>query len=358
MARGTRTSQEIRDRVVRLYTEEKHGIPVVAEMVGIPSPTVWVILKGAGIATTEKRRREYQVGRKLVRWGSRENKDVIDAAIRQDYAQLGPVPIAARFGLTKGVISKRAWQLGVKCTTGIARKDATVAAMNDNCDHTFFDHWHPNLAWLLGYSWADGAVDDSSGSHKVNYRAAVQDEELILNIHCAIKSKAKIQRFKAVQCTGVNKQYTGQPQVGFSICSINIVKTLINKYGVLPNKSNIDPPMPDVPDDMMSHFARGVIDGDGSICEPHDDGRIKIIIYGSHQFLEKLRHRIAECASVKLANRLQHGTSEKLSSIGWAATDDVTRLLRWLYPPGDYLSLVRKRETAMEYLAGKMPVAA
>lgn len=350
--RGVRTSQEIRDRVVKLYTEEKHGIPVVAEMVGIPSPTVFVILKSAGIHTGEKRRRDGQTGRKIIRWESRGNKEEIDAMIRRDYELQGPSPICKHFGLTDGVVSKRAWVLGIKCTTHIARKNVTLASRNDNCDQSFFDHWHPNLAWLLGYTWTDGAVSNNKGNRKIHYRAAIQDEKLIMDIHAAIGSKAGIQRFKATAMVNhPGKNYVGQPQVGFSVSSQLVVNRMIDQYGIIPNKSNLNPPMPDIPDDMMPHFTRGVIDGDGSICGTGTPGRIQVVINGSHQFVEKLRHRAAKCAGVKVPNASQHGTSLTLSRFAWSAKDDLYSLIPWLYPSGEYLHIARKRKTAEEYFS-------
>lgn len=349
MARGTATSPEMVARIIELYNTGV-CIPVVVEQLGVHKSTVYNALRTAGVDTSKKRRRPSTTKRTRLLWQNRPDGADIDAAIRAEYGELGPLPIATRFGLTEAMVSMRAWRLGVKCTTAMVRKSATVAANNTSVNQQFFETWSPNLAWLLGYTWTDGAVSSSATEHKVHYRCSIVDEHIIHDIMKTIRSTAAVQRYKA---TKMRNGYVSSPQVGFSISSISIVQLFIDRYGIPPNKSNLDPPMPEVANEWMPHFTRGVIDGDGSICGTSVAGRIQIVLYGSHRFIESMRHRVSACAGVKLPNRSRCGSSDKLSRISWSATADVTRLLRWLYPKGDYLFLCRKREIADAYLAGR-----
>lgn len=351
MPRGKSTPPETRNAIIRLYAAIGN-MAAVAEATGIHRATIGIVLRKAGFVTRRTRRRPQQKPTKPVQWTRRPNKDDIDNTIRTEYPTTGPQPIATRFGLTTSIVSKRAWQLGIRCLTHMTRKNSTVAKANATCDQAFFENWSPNLAWLLGYTWADGTISYKKGENRITYRCAVTDEHIIHDIMQAARSTAPVERFPAQT---LRNGYTGQPQVGFRISSISVVRLLVERYGIPPNKSNTDPPMPNIPDEWLAHFARGVIDGDGSICGTGSGDRLQVVIYGSHQFVEAIRHRIAVGCGVRLPNRNTTHTSDKLSRISWSSAADVRQLIDWLYPPGTYLALDRKRRAAEAYLKSNSP---
>jgi hypothetical protein len=345
MSRGKPTPESVRTEVVRLYTVENLNIPETAARTSLPDQTVYVILKRAGVPIAKKK------GRTRKPHHPRAvplDTVALESAIRAEYAAVGAKPIADRFGVTIATVSMRAWRLGVRCENHSERSGDTRAERGDNCNQDFFRTWSPNLAWLLGYTWADGTVAREKTAHRVGYRCAIQDEHIIHDIMKAIESKATFKRFDSQPVR--NGLYNGQPQIGFYISSRAVVDLLIDVYGIPPNKSNIDPPFPNIPDEWLNHFTRGLIDGDGSIC-PSAEDRIQVVIYGTHRFVDTIRIGIAASADIKLPNRSKHGSSEKLSRIGWSSKVDVIPLLRWLYPTGEYLYLKRKREVAERYLA-------
>lgn len=335
--------QTVRDEAVRLYhagmrTEE------IATQIRVPVNTTYRFLREAGIDTSKKRRRpNAQLGGHCIHWRNRKNGEEIDAAIRTDYPSLGPVPLAERFGLTKGIISKRAWQLGIKCTGFAARRAATIVAKNVSLTPGYFEQWSPNMAWLLGYIWTDGAISWPDPPFRLHFRCAETDEHIIHEIKQELQATGVIQRFAP---TVVKGRYVGQAQVGLSVNSFTAVKTLVEIHGIPQNKSNLDPLMPSVPDKFFQHFARGVVDGDGSICLCEGNRRPQIAVYGSNRFLDEFRTCVATFAGVRAPVLHQHGTSNKLFRIGWAAAVEVLQIIRWLYPAGEYLELKRKRAVA------------
>lgn len=336
----------VREAAVELY---RAGLSTaeIAVRVKIPANTVYCFARDAGLDTSKKRRRPLaQLGVRCVRWADRPNGAEIDGVIRDEYPAAGPVPIAERFGLTKGIVSKRAWQLGVRCRTGAARRAATLVAANRSVAPGYFDRWAPNMAWLLGYTWTDGALS----KNKIHYRCAVRDEHIIHDIRAELNCTAKVQRFAPqVVCVRRANRYTGRPQVGISISSQAACRALIDRHGVYPNKSGIDPEMPSVPDEYLGHFFRGVVDGDGYFCRKGRRG-LAIGVVGSHRFLERFRCRVAEVASVPVPNRWRCSSSDKISQIAWNSADACRTLIAWMYPPGDYLHLRRKRRRAAEWL--------
>jgi len=344
MPTGTFLTDAQRSEIVRLYNVHLLNCTEISSSVGVHRGTVYATLIKAGIDTSKKRRRKGVTKiNGYVR--NRPNQAEINQHIRDNYPEHGPGPTAEKFGITGKSVSKMAWNLGVKCTTGIARKNKTVADRNDSCDQSFFENWSPNLAWLLGYTWSDGAIRYEKSCNHVHYRCAISDEQIIHDIRDVIKSKSKLQRFGPKTIVGT--KYIGQSQVGFSIDSINIARMLVEVYGIPSNKSNIDPPFPNIPDEWLNHFFRGAVDGDGSICPTATNSdRMALVLYGTRNYIESLRVRVPAMSGAKIPNLRQHGTSEKLFSIGWAAKEDVRKITAWMYPAGDYLFIKRKRDAA------------
>ena len=124
--------------------------------------------------------------------------------------------------------------------------------MNTN----FFKTWSPNMAWLLGYTWADGCVQvpvDAKGyvRYRLRYGCSAKDVELLLCIY---------RMLGCVQKIAPKKDNMLELQIG----SKELVCDLIELHGVEPRKSYKDLSFPSVPSRYLCHFVRGYFDGDGS----------------------------------------------------------------------------------------------
>lgn len=139
--------------------------------------------------------------------------------------------------------------------------------------------------------------------------------------------------------------------------SSRIAETLVNRFGILPAKSFGDPPMPDVPEEHLPFFVRGVADGDGTICRSvyhqrnEDILRTRFTLLGTPVFIEMLQKRIAAALDLPILKLGERKSQPNLRTVTWGSSADVTTILRWVYPPGDYLCLKRKRAIADEHLA-------
>lgn len=289
----------------------------------------------------------------MARWPNSPDRSVLDAAIREIYPTQGSAPLVARFGLSKSLICKRAKSLCI-ATNQAERQAAAVTGrsrtgISPSLRHDYFETWSANMAWLLGYVWTDGSIKSPKHGWQVGFGCVADDVALLQDIQTELRCGSPIFPKKGKVTHG----YQCRDTVHLMISSKLIVQSLLAR-GVPPNKSNIDPPMPDVPDEWLSHFTRGVIDGDGSFttskCRPNQMG-VKLL--GTHRFIEAMRFSVARCAEVRVPNRWlrrDHGDATKLSVVKWGAVEDVIALVRWLYPKGAYLALQRKRDKAAEFL--------
>lgn len=179
----------------------------------------------------------------------------------------------------------------------------------------FFDEWSLEMAWVLGLLFADGCVSQSS-RYSYHCHLNSKDVDLLEQVRCLLSSKAPIKRYK--------NQSTSQLRVANgSACSL-----LVDKYGLIPNKSRTMQ-WPSPPADILSHFSRGLWDGDGSISRQGNSFQLTYTT-GSKNFAEDFLAAISEAVNIfpKLAQ--YQGQYKPYWRIVVSASDS-KKLIPWLY---------------------------
>lgn len=121
----------------------------------------------------------------------------------------------------------------------------------------FFKLWSPEMAYVLGFIFADGYIQvNSRGSSYFCLDST--DREIILSIRKVLGSNHKIRkRLRGVKNPKWKDSYILQ------IGGVGFVEDL-KKFGVIKNKSLIVL-FPKVPRSFLGHFIRGYFDGDGCV---------------------------------------------------------------------------------------------
>ncbi|MEG2540061.1 MAG: endonuclease [Clostridium sp.] len=105
-------------------------------------------------------------------------------------------------------------------------------------------------AYFLGYIMADGNV-------------SITNEQYSLKIHIAIQDKEIVDKFlKVINSSNKTKVKTDSKSYYVSLTSVHMCKSLI-KLGVIPNKTGKEIIPKEIPDCLISHYIRGIFDGDG-----------------------------------------------------------------------------------------------
>lgn len=136
---------------------------------------------------------------------------------------------------------------------------------------TYFDDIDTEeKAYLLGFLIADGCIRVEHDSRQNNihcvrlcFTNSIDDEEIITLIHKRICPNNKLQYVHNTKGAKNRK-----PQIIIQWTANHMVETLINKYKILPNKTNdkdFEFPFDLIPKNLHRHFIRGFMDGDGSI---------------------------------------------------------------------------------------------
>lgn len=199
----------------------------------------------------------------------------------------------------------------------------------------FFRVWTPEMAYVLGYWWADGFmyIKPNTGAHEV--RIASNDVDHLLVMAQVVGGKFDLRKVAPHSNTYV-----------ISFCSVQMYQD-IERHGGTPRKSRTIG-FPDVPPELLPHFVRGVVDGDGTLAWNGDRPIIQIYS-GSPECLNGLTRSVEAATGIPAPN-LQTNRDNWL--VKWS-TIRAKCLVAWLYVEHPGLALARKAAIATQFLEWK-----
>ena len=152
--------------------------------------------------------------------------------------------------------------------------------INDN----FFSSWSAEMAYVLGLIITDGCI---SNTRQISL--SMNDRDLLEKVKKVMGSAHKITP---------SKHQKGLYY--FHFAREKLVEDL-HKFGIFPRKS-LTVKFPDVPQDFLTHFIRGVFDGDGSILFKKESINFPLVtkfFSGSKHFIENLEIKLQELGMPK-----------------------------------------------------------
>jgi DNA-binding transcriptional regulator WhiA len=140
--------------------------------------------------------------------------------------------------------------------------------------YTLFDTYTLESCYWAGFIAADGNVyvNTSKGMYRTSIHLAHKDIDHIKKFKRTIVSKNKINISKTNGCC-------------IQIGSKHVVKSLERNFNIVPKKSLILEPPVNIPDSLVSHYLRGVFDGDGHIKYNNSISCNFNIVSGSKKFI-------------------------------------------------------------------------
>jgi len=199
----------------------------------------------------------------------------------------------------------------------------------------FFRVWTPEMAYVLGYWWADGYmyIKPSTGAHEIEF-ASIDREHLQLiadiigiNYHMRLVSKTS-------NCYEI------------TYCSKEMYRDL-EALGGTPRKSRTIS-MPSISSELLPHFIRGFVDGDGTLSW-NGDRPILQIYSASTELLTGMGRAIEAMTGIPAP---QLASNRDRYYIKWS-TIRAKCLAAWLYVEHPGLVLARKSVIAAHFLEWK-----
>lgn len=170
----------------------------------------------------------------------------------------------------------------------LALKDPRGGHNRSQINHNFFKSWSSKMAYVLGFIFADGAIEDVQKSSRTCYISIIasrKDINILEQIKIAMNSSHKLYKRQArIQTHTDGNQYLSKDCFIFRIGSKLMYNDLL-KLGVTPRKS-LTILFPNIPLEYQSFFLRGYFDGDGCIHLIKRKYPRLIFTSGSVKFLE------------------------------------------------------------------------
>jgi LAGLIDADG-like domain len=196
----------------------------------------------------------------------------------------------------------------------------------------FFRVWSADMAYVLGYWWADGNMRIKKNTGAFEISIASNDCELLETIGRVIGEKYYLKKVSSLSNTYV-----------MAFCSRQMYQDL-ESLGATPRKSRTIG-FPPVPTQYLPHFIRGVVDGDGTLSWNGDRPIIQIYS-GSTEFLDGLAQVVERETGIPAPLRQKNRDN-------WVIKWSTTRakcLAGWLYEINSGLALPRKAAIAKDIL--------
>lgn len=191
-------------------------------------------------------------------------------------------------------------------------------------NQSFFETWSEEMAYVLGFIVADGAVfTNPRGSQYLAFYST--DREIIEKIRTAMNSNHRI---------GARPRPIGHKTLFVLQLGSKKFVAQLRKFGIIQNKSLVIRIPKSIPEKYLGHFVRGYFDGDGCIYfrkhKSKDRKNPRWVLStrfssGSKELLEDLKERLSQY--VKSGGIYRKGTSWDL----YYTHRDSRRLFMLLY---------------------------
>lgn len=216
-------------------------------------------------------------------------------------------------------------------------------------DEQFFDNWTPQMAYVLGFLYADGNIIHAVDCRGYYISFSSSDLEIIKKIKTVLKSEHSI-----IKCLPPEEPrgniYARKIHYKFRIGSKKLYEKLTS-YGLHPNKS-LTITCPSIPSSCISNFVRGYFDGDGCVHIEKQKGRTStrlMIVFtsGSKEFLIGLEQFIRQETGIEKHNI---NKSKKAFQLKYS-TKDSEALFDFMYKSVyDELYLERKKNIFTKFI--------
>ena len=252
---------------------------------------------------------------------SKYSKEFKEQLVEEYNAGSSSVQLAEKYNMRASYVNQLLRKQGCKIRSN--KENSRKYTVNEN----YFENIdNPCKAYWLGLIYADG------------YISVRKDGSKYFGLALAKKDKAILERLKNdLDATYPIKTYisTGYAETEYCkllIRSDKIVNDLI-KHGVVEHKTNIlQPPVLD--DDLISHFIRGYMDGDGCISisnRSNGNTEFSIKILGTENILDFMKAFIENNNIAKINRYYKRQSYQTVSALEMSGNLQVLKFLNLLY---------------------------
>ena len=228
-----------------------------------------------------------------------------------------------------------------KTLASIYQTASKLGISRGNCltyDRETFSRHTPATAYWAGFLLADGCV-----------------QEYTIRLALSEKDSEHVESFRNfIKCSAPLRYYHPTSSVYLTVSS-KTMATELARWGVIPNKTYVGTIPDTIPDELLPHYIRGLIDGDGGIyIRPQSIAGIswKIGLSNNRQVVSRVKDIIRNGVGCDAKTYdTDRGTGHIGATLSINRKPDVRKTLEWLDYAGDGPALPRKRAKAIEILS-------
>jgi predicted DNA-binding protein YlxM (UPF0122 family) len=263
-----------KEKLIELHYEKRLPLTKIAEMYGFSYRSVHIYMKHLKLIPNKNIiRADGASGYKI------KKIDLPKEKLYELYYEqkLSLQKIGELYGKPREYIHRWMKKYGFKTRT---RSAAWRHRGTDNVyevDEDFFHNWSKEMAYILGLILTDGNI----GTDDDKISITMKDVGLLEKVKKKLKSNHKI-------------KYIEKNDIYFFGFAREKMSDRLRELGITKNKS-LDVIFPDIPSKFLSHFIRGVFDGDGSVFfEPRSKKSPLRVSFtsGSRAFITTLEHNL------------------------------------------------------------------
>ena len=310
---------------------ENEGGAQLALDFGCPVAAVYELAKKLGIKSKSRWKNIAKTKTTNAEFHKTDQQRALERAILERYATEGVKQIATEFSVTEDKVAMLAFKLGVK---SLNHRKHVAASFNENTNNCNADAFALPLsaeaAYFLGLLWADGSLRLRPPVHTINLTLSETEWHLLDSYHSFLGMTDRLR--------DVPVKLGQKRQRSVSVGNKRLVEQL-DRLGIKQNKSNLDYPEPTcITDDIYHHWARGWLDGDGSISYGGKQNlkTPRVSWYGSRAGVFSLESKIAELTGARRKEPYicAKKVSDKCWGVGWSNWIDVKKIVLWLHQDG------------------------
>lgn len=239
--------------------------------------------------------------------------------------------VAKELGISSSTVQKYLKKYDISLRTK-SQSRQLYFEKNETVNSEFFNRMSPELAYILGLWITDGCAYDRG-----SYSIGLKDKEVVEWVSETIGYKNKI--WEITEKRNNSKRY-------FIQFTNQDVKKVFDKYKVVPNKS-LKTEVPEIPKEYMSHFVRGVFEGDGHIGK-HGYSYTVSIVGASEKFISSIKEIIEqEIGGSRTVKYDKRGNGLFLYNV--YGKESINKLGEWLYPEGTF-GMIRKKNKFLDLM--------
>lgn len=304
------------DFLVDCYLYKEMNFKQIAELAGVQQKLVGKKIKGYGIPIRDS---SYHISK----------EELYDLYINKQYSTKDIGKLIDRSQL---YVRCRMKEFGIE-----ARNSGTAQAMKIGIsfNENFFDTWNSDMAYLLGFVYADGNICD----YRFRIALGDKDGEFLHKI-------ADLINFPKDKIRHVYNNKLGRWFWQLSVSRRDFALRLM-ELGLTPNKSKTKV-FPYVPDEYLSDFIRGYFDGNGSISITKNRPNLNISC-GSEQFIKTLSEKI----SIIIGDNVKYYTDYRNNVNYYIAISKKYSIIKFYgcFYYDNCFCLQRKKDKFLEYMS-------